>query len=79
MTPAEHADEASRLAVEASALLRDLRDDTDRDRAVTLAHCMYEGATAHYRAAIAQRQRIADERWKRAFPDSLRPAPKETP
>jgi hypothetical protein len=27
VTPAEHADEASRLAVEASAVLRDLRRD----------------------------------------------------
>jgi hypothetical protein len=33
MTPAEHADEASRLAVEASALLRDFSEWSDRDRA----------------------------------------------
>jgi hypothetical protein len=75
VTPAEHADESSALAEWGSRLLRDLGDDTDRDRAVMTAHCMFAGAEGHYRAALAQRHRIADERVRHDFPDALRPKP----
>jgi hypothetical protein len=79
VTPAEHADEASRLAVEASAVLRDLRDATDRDEAVLLAGAMATVSQAHARAALVQRSVIAEQR-RDALVASFRTlAPKETP